>query len=459
MRGARAAGWLALGALLSACAQREAPERLPNVVLFVADTLRADHLSTYGYDVETSPRLDAMAAASTVYTAARATAPWTLPSHASLFTGLFPFQHRAHTIPRAERRVGARGLPEQAVTLAEALGSVGYRTLGLAANDVFLQEKYGLAQGFERWTVRRSYLGAALPRLWSWLDDGDERPLFLFINAMDTHRPYNSAERPGFLPRPVDSKSGQRLDALYESVMGRGEAPDPDLLQALTDEYDTAIANLDEAFGELLRGLEGRGLLEDAVVVFTSDHGEYFGEQQLVEHSKDVYEPALHVPLIVRRTTRAAGRRVDEPVGLAQVPSLILGALPAGIRDELAAVAPALVDPPTQDERMLVLAENRYSRGKDLSDPRFAGRFWRERTVLYAPPYKWIRSSDGASQLFDLGQDPLEAHDLGATGPVAVELDARLSTILAGFERLPAATGALDVDEDELRRLEALGYR
>ena len=134
-------------ALVASCGGGDAGERLPDVLVVVADTLRADHLSTYGYGVPTSPRLDALAESATVHTAARSTAPWTLPSHASLFTGLFPFQHRAHTVAQGERQVGARGLPEEAVTLAEALGTVGYRTLGLAANDVFLDQKYGLAQG------------------------------------------------------------------------------------------------------------------------------------------------------------------------------------------------------------------------------------------------------------------------------------------------------------------------
>ena len=448
--------------LLGACAGEPAgPEAQgppPNVVLFVADTVRADHLSTYGYDVATSPNLTAFAERATRYTDAHSTAPWTLPSHASMFTGLLPFQHHAHTLTTGPGTSFARALHPEATTLAEVLGAAGYRTLAIAANDVFLQEKYGLGQGFERWFVRRVPLASLLPRIFEQVDEDDGRPLFLFVNAMDAHLPYNSAERPGLLPRPVGSRSRAIYDALHQSVLGWREAPDPDELQALVDEYDTGLANLDEAFGDLLEGLEARGVLDHAVILFTADHGEYFGEHDLLEHSKDVYEGALHVPLVVRAPGQREGRVEQRPVGLAHVPSLVCEHLPRSLRSQIAELAPSLVRPPTVGGREVVLAENRFSRMKDMTDPVIGDRFFRERQALYDGGLKWIRSTDRQHELYDLRTDPAELHDLSDDAARVRAMNERLDEVLGGLPPLESRGPTATVDAEERKRLEALGY-
>ncbi|QDU66056.1 sulfatase [Engelhardtia mirabilis] len=456
MRGLGA--WGLAAAALAACGGSSEPSP-PNVIVIVADTLRSDHLSTYGYDVATSPRLDALAARATVYETARSTAPWTLPSHASLFTGLLPLQHGAHTVAIERPGSNARGLDERAVTLAEVLGEAGYRTFGVAANGAFLKPKYGLAQGFDEWTVREEPAGQLEAQVFEFLAQPGDGPFLLFLNYMDTHRPYNSVERPGLLPRPVGRRSAQLLRDLYGPVLTGTEPRDSERLRQLIDQYDTSIANLDEALGRLFDELERLELFDDAVLVFTSDHGEYFGEHDLIEHSKDVYEPALRVPLIFKAPGQRVPARIADPISIAHVPALIFEQLGDALRATARERAPALLLGPVEAGARLVVAENYLSRSKDLFDERFGARFQRVRRVLYADGLKLIRSSDGDHELYDVRADPAEARDLyGDFARYEDVFGDTLESIVTAWPRLGAEGGAVQESAGDLERLGALGY-
>jgi arylsulfatase A-like enzyme len=394
-----AALWLALGA---GCASSP-----PDVVLVVLDTVRADHLGAHGYARATSPNYDALARGADLYTAARATAPWTLPSHGSLFTGLLPFEHgaEAQLDAKSGALVDAPPLREELLTLAEALAAEGYETRGVVANPIYLGPRSGLAQGFESWEVLPAGANdwsSAMHRVFARLRDRDAaRPLFLFVNLMDAHRPYNVAS-PGWrfgLPAPDPAEPGALLDELVEAVMLRGDS-DAALVRRVTTQYDLGVANADRGLGALLARLEAIGRLDGALVVVTSDHGEYLAEHGLVEHSKDVYEPALWVPLLVKRPGQTRGRVIDRPFSLADVPRLVAAELPAPLASRLARSLP---DP----SGAAPMAELRYTRPKDLLAP-YGARFARIRTVLYEDGWKLIRSSDGAHELYDLRGDPAE---------------------------------------------------
>jgi arylsulfatase A-like enzyme len=431
------------------------------VVLVVLDTVRADHLSCYGYPLPTTPAIDAVAAAADRYTHARATAPWTVPSHASMFTGLAPFEHGAQA-RKVDGRVREFPLADEHLTLAEALRARGYRTGAVVANRVYLGARLGFAQGFDYWEERPGRHGNRRGRpdatrlALDWIARGDpELPFFLFVNAMDAHRPYNVAplppERAAALPAPDPADPGRLLDQLVHAVLESEAPPDPELVRRVVSQYDVGLAHADLAVGELVEGLRRAGRWDDTLFVLTSDHGEYFGEHDLVEHSKDVYEPALAVPLVVKRPGQREGRVIAERVSLAELPALVA----ASIGGETGrALAEAL---PTADAS-LAFAELRYTRERDLGRP-YGVRFDRERTVVYRGPYKAILSSDGQSELYHLGDDPGEQTDLVERRPeLARELLAIARRARERGEAGAGAPAAVEFSDEELERLRELGY-
>jgi len=432
--------------------------RAPDVLLVVLDTVRADHLSAYGYRLPTSPHLDALARTADRYADARASAPWTLPSHASLFTGLAPFEHGAESRRDAATGalVDATPLREELVTLAEAFADAGYETRGVVANPVYLGARSGLAQGFESWDVLplgandwRAVAHRAFERL---RDRDPARPLFLFVNLMDAHRPYNvSSPQRMWLPAPDPSDPTALLDQLVDAVMLRGE-PDGTLAQRVVTQYDTGIANADRGLGALLaRFGEGRRGLEQALVVVTSDHGEYLGEHGLVEHSKDVYEPALRVPLVLKRPGQTEGREIGGFVSLTDVPRLVAEALPAPLGLRIAQSFPA-------PQPAIPVAELRYTRPKDLFAP-YGKRFDRIRTAFYADGWKLIRSSDGAHELYDLEADPAEsANRIADDSPRAERMRAELERQIGTREFRGPWPAAPAPTAEEHEALRALGY-
>jgi arylsulfatase A-like enzyme len=387
-------------------------EEPADVILIVLDTVRADHLGCYGYARPTTPNLDAFAKHADRYALARSTAPWTLPSHASLFTGRFPHEHGADARKSGEVFFDAMPLPDNELTLAEMLASEGYATAGIAANFAYVTEGRGLAQGFQHFENVRGRGPLVEAKALEWLAarraTPERAPRFLFLNFMDAHRKYNvtplEGARASELPPPPARDAGEMLDDFCHSVLMEEAPPAPGLVAEVIDAYDLALANLDASVGRVLDDLRRSGEYDDALILVTSDHGEYFGEHDLVEHSKDVYEPALRVPLIVKRPGQTEGRVLEEPISLADVPKLILAELP----ERFEAYAPRF--PGSSRERGM-LAELRYTREKDMKQP-YGKRFDRERTVLYSGSWKLIRSSDGRHELYHLANDPGETTNL-----------------------------------------------
>lgn len=460
-RSALLAAWLALALPLVGCTRDDHPRGdapdppPPNVILITLDTVRADRLGCYGYGQPTSPRLDAFARRATLYRHAVAAAPWTVPSHASLFTGRFPFEHAARNFPVEKPGNNVNPLPERNVTLAEALKALGYRTGAFVANEAYLNRRWGLAQGFDVYHVENAYVATINARVRPWLGDSPGTPFFLFINYIDAHWPYNNEPRPGLPePRPRDKLRNHLAVARDALLPGPGAAPFPEnALRHLSDAYDLSIANLDDGLGALLDALDSMGLLDGAVVVITSDHGEYFGEHHLLGHSKDVYEPVLRVPLLVKAPRQSLPAVVDTPATSTDVPALIAAHFPPRLARGLGRQFPDLPG------NHLVISESYYTLPKDLFHPRWGARFDRVRTAVYDADLKLIHSSDGADELYDLAADPDERHNLiEARRADAERLLRQLQAFQAQRGQAAESLDARPLSDDEMKRLRSLGY-
>ena len=338
----------------------------PNVLLIVLDTVRADHLSLYGYERGTSPNLERLARLGIRFDQARATAPWTLPSHASMFTGRWP--HELDT----KWMCPLRG---NELTLAEFLGSLGYATAGFVGNTACCSYDSGLDRGFTHFqdyvvnklsAIRTVHLIdvslKALARLgpfwqmhWDtrallaygdrkvasdvnrefldWLSWRREprRPFFAFMNYLDAHGPYvlpaGAPYRFGSAPKSeaeflflVDG--WLLIDKLRIAEQAR---------TLLHDSYDNCLAYLDERLGELFDELRRRGVLDQTLLIVTADHGEGLGEHGLFNHGESLYRPEIHVPLLI---IAPAGNRfagvVEESVSLGDIPATVVDFVRSG---------------------------------------------------------------------------------------------------------------------------------
>jgi arylsulfatase A-like enzyme len=467
LRGARAlpAGCLVLAFLATAC-QRSRPR--PSIVLAVLDTTRADAVSAYGEVQGTTPNVDALARDGLLYEHAYANANWTLPSHATIFTGLLPMENGV--------RGGADKL-ESVPTLAELLGKAGYETVGINENP-WLTRENGLARGFQRWKGK----GWRMPRrrmvkqVEKWLAGRRKnRPFFLFLNIMDAHRPYRIRKGNPYLPGSFDLKRAKRIMKAMNDYICRCTPDDPDVLVLRALYYDSVRA-ADAKLGAVLDAV--RAVAPSAIVVAASDHGEQFGEHGLLEHDMGVGHALLHVPLVVHGLPDVAPARISTPVQLADLTPAILAwagvAAPPGLagqplptaepaprrqrailsehHDEFASIVESTDVPDAIRRKVLEEHEQRWLHCAD-SD-RISG----DMLSLIRYPYKYDWYEEYPPQLFDVRVDPGEERDLSAAEPEMLsDLGAAFRQVLASAAR-PRQSCRAHLDSAQVERLRAFGY-
>ena len=334
---------------------RQAGVAPPNIVLVSIDSLRPDHLGSYGYGKPTSPTIDRLASEGVRFASAVSTTSWTLPSHAALFTGL---ADSAHGLVDNGLR-----LAEQHVTLAEALGAAGYATAGFFGGP-YLHPTFGLAQGFETYHSCMTGVGVDLsdgkireqaraehgpshgditgPRtreeVARWADTRasgtDRRPFFLFLHLWDVHFDYLPPPRYAKLFDPDYRGTLDGRDVMHDPRIHRGMSRrDLEHLEAL---YDGEIRFTDDILGEILAALDARGMLDDTVIVVTADHGEEFFEHGSRGHAQTLFDEVLRVPLIVHwRGTIAGGQVVETQVGLIDLMPTLLAIAGAPPREAI----------------------------------------------------------------------------------------------------------------------------
>jgi len=437
-------------------------------VLITLDTTRADHLGAYGYANARTPNFDRLAADGVLYEHAYATSSWTLPSHASILTGLLPMQHGAQTAAGASSEqlgYGVRPLSERFTTLAERLRTAGYRT-GAVVGGPALGHELGTGQGFETYVdaldkdIGEDYTGkraeqvadiaAELVRRFG------EEPFFLFVNFFDPHAPY-------LPPPPHDRGLSSELDPkLAKSLLERlvaGEAPRHEdqledwerrAIAGMIAGYDAEIAYMDHHLGRLLAALAAAPRASDTLIAITSDHGESFGEHNHLSHGTHLYEDNIRVPLVLVAPGGAgAGERIPEPVQNHRLFTTLLAA--AGIAPGNGFVAPALGGP-----REPIVTEV----GRSEANVRMFGPYFdRDLRAIYAPPYKLITSTRGPPELFDLEGPAGEYENLAQRQPdVSGALRARLDRIVSERVPLYAADDRAKLSPETEKALRALGY-
>lgn len=336
--------------------RRSAAQTLPNIVVVCLDTLRADHLSLYGYHRQTSPYLDAWAGRrAVVFETAVAPASWTLPSHLSMFTGLAaPVHGINHPTP----------VPASFTLLAERLRTAGYATMAVTGGR-YLDASYGLFQGFDAFVSPggdpRDELDLEIEKAIEWIEAADAtRPFFLFFHTYEIHDPYwprepfysEFAETSGgdrdrsVVARTVSSgpENGFRRQRVFLERNGNSGRDEPLSWEAMGDVralYDSGIARADAGFGRLVDALEERGLDEDMFLAVVSDHGEALGEHRLAGHTS-LYDHDLLVPMVIALPkSEMAGRRIGDQVRLIDLAPTVLEL--AGVEGDAGAQGRSLV--------------------------------------------------------------------------------------------------------------------
>jgi arylsulfatase A-like enzyme len=436
----------------------------PNVVFIVLDTVRAESLSLHGYERDTSPQLAKLARRGVRFEHARTAAAWTLPSHASMFTGRWPYELSA-------RR--DQGLDRTYPTLAEYLRDRGYATAGFVANTFFCNSWFGLDRGFlhyedvavnlveiirssdmGRWLVRKLAPGSCTrDRIHAyfnrkdvttinrdalaWLSNRPEgRPFFIFLNYFDAHDPYliPDGARSRFGLKPM---SNAELSALRDWLHVDHAKLPRRTVEVARDGYDDCLGYLDEELGRFLGTLDSRGLLENTVVIVTADHGELLGEHGAFGHGTHVYRQVVHVPLlIVGPRGIPAGSVINTPVSLRDLPATVVDVLgmrhgsPFPGRSLARWWAAGSTAVPRADEFILSEAADELSRDPASSTPTRA---------LLQRGYVYIRNKDSREELYDLKADPAELRDLSGTevsGPTLARFREKMRQIDAASARL-----------------------
>jgi len=468
-------------AQLAGTRTRFAPREGNSVILIVLDTLRQDHLSLYGYSRKTTPHLDRWAQDALVFTNSSSTGSWTLPSHASMFTGLSVRRHGAHGFRGTEPGGNAYPLSDDHVTIAELASAARLETAGLAANHIYVSPRYGLDQGFDTfwcelprpgfrfapsdWLIRK--LAPWRWRQFSWLYYRDRyvtdnalrwlravrgRPFFLFLNYMDVHDPNGRPPLPEVPDEQEDPVWLRGWD--YWSII-RGDAPMTDEIRRfLINSYDRELIHLDGELQRLFEFIERTGLDRTTTVVVTSDHGEYFGDHGLVKHGLDLHDDVIRVPLIVKAPGGPSGRSNKPVQGSDLFPTIL---------EQLRVPYDGEVDGRSVfgTEASEIVSEWYPSQRKYALDPVFAGRFDRTIRALQEGPLKLSADDRGGVVLYDRAEDPGETIDQGPGRPEVVRaLLARLQRWLADHpppQRDESEEQGI-LSPDALERLKALGY-
>lgn len=425
-------GWYAIRERMAVADLSPETSGLPNVLIVMLDTVRADHLSLYGYERQTSPNIDRYAAQGIVFEQAISTAPWTRPSHASILTGRYVYEHGADA--------GTFNTNQGYPTITEVLKSVGYRTGAFSANDYYFNRRNGFDRGFIHFeddyqviwnflneTVLGRFVHSTIISRFGvtyridriraedvnrsflrWVRQDTSKPFFVFLNYFDAHAPYIPPQpyrsRFSLMPNPggrINPDWG--LEFIYVPLTSEE-------LQGEIDAYDGSIYYIDHQVNQMLTQLDQWGLLENTLVVFVSDHGELFGEHGLRDHWNSLYRELIHVPLIFWWPEKIPqGVRISQPVSLVSIPATIMELI--GKKDQGIFPNDSLV-PLWSGEGVyhapVILSEVAQEQLRPQQDPVHYGGM---KSIVYNNLHFIVHETFG-EELYDWNADPSERRNL-----------------------------------------------
>lgn len=434
---------LVLGLLLAlgACGgAQESEGPPPSIIVISLDTLRAGHMGLYGYERDTTPYLDRFAGECLVFEDAKTVAPWTLISHVTMLTGLYPDQHGVVKSDLA--------LSTEIPFLAERLSDYGYRTFGYYKPG-FVGVKHGHQRGFDVFeshelaSEAQEHMAATLVGL------GEEQPLFLFLHLFDIHAAPLVGKDPLYYRAPAPFPNHFQADAeerLAEVDFRRAregkERLTDDQVEALVATYDGGVRYVDGVLEELIEGWRAQGLLDNSILIITADHGESLGQRygRIKGHGK-MFEEALHVPMIVRFPDGyRAGEREPGRVSMVDVVPTVLEA--AGLEADARLPGISLREKP--DPGRLIMASRPPTR------------------VHYKGPWKVISIEGKHWTLFNLDEDPLELDARKHEERAQSLFDELTRAFDADWASRPAFDGppipAGEYEKQMREQLDALGY-
>jgi arylsulfatase A-like enzyme len=428
----------------------------PNVILVVIDTLRADRLSHYGYDRDTSKALDGFAAEATRFERCYAPAPWTGPSTASIVSGLLPARHRVGI---------ATALQPEIETIAERLRANGWKTAGFSLNAI-ISKRTRFDQGFDLFLSHRGKVRAypdiqpALSVIRQWIGRG-ARPFFVYFQPMNVHGPYSvPSEYQSVLLGQAPGREFRFQDPLMRAItkgmIEKRKEVTPAYLASLNDQYDTAVRYTTDRLGEFFAALKRTEVYDNSLIIVTADHGEELFDHGGFGHGYTLYDEVLRVPLYVKMPHQRVARVMHEPVSLTDLYPTIMEVagvpVPSGLdgRSLLPYLRADGSPSPAVDPRELVF------------DVRWAGRCT-ARGVL-SGRYKLIRveknyeSNENRVELFDVVDDPRERQNLATSEREAVtrlgdEMQERFARLSS--QKVPSEPKPVQLDTQKLK---ALGY-
>ncbi len=429
--------------------KRAAAARRPNIVLVTIDTLRADHLSCYGYPRPTTPFIDSIARRGLLYSNAYSTCSWTAPSMASLFTGLYPREHGVlHGKVETRDIVNQEALSSSLAVLPEALKQAGYRTFGVFANG-HVSKELGFSRGFDHfenmWFDKSPAPNEAAFKLRKQLEAS--RPFFFWIHYFDPHAPY-FGRRPWIVQYAADLPACRewmgipmkQLRFMVEEIAG-----DPGAQRALVDLYDSEISYCDRQVQELFERLP---LESNSVIAITSDHGEEFFDHRGLGHGDTLFEEVVRVPLIVKRPGSEDGAVISRPVSNKDLGATLLAA--AGIKTKDAMPGENLFGAAVAATARAAPVFLELDRGWNMKGIR------RGRWKLICRGKSLAKAK---CQLYDLRADPQEANPVDAARPERRQaLYDELAAWIGQRPVFEAPEGRESLSNDQKEELRSLGY-
>jgi arylsulfatase A-like enzyme len=454
-----ALGVLAAAALWSACSRAR---KAPNIVMVVLDTARRDYTGVAGDSAASAtPVLDALGREGTTFTNAWANAPWTVPSHASIFSGLLPSSHRC--TGRHFR------FESPSPTMAELLDGAGYQTVAFYSNPWLTDHLTGIMRGFQvqfaenggdAQILARSNQGGGLTvqNIKEWLDARDSaRPFLMFVNFLEPHLPYDPPDwyrRDHLSDLPLDAAVSVEWAMSFNAGLVDSSTVDWETVRRL---YAGDVAAADAYLGEVLDLLRSHGLYDDAVIIVTADHGENLGDHHYMDHQFGVFSNLIDVPLVIRAPGRLAPGLRDDPAMLTDLYDTVLDLAHVTGGPETPHARSLLGGPANADRPLIaeytgandLLVRHLVDLNPDIDVERIRASFSKVRV----DSLELTMSSDGAERLFNLARDPERRDNLADDRQDLIGTLTELMPLVSFSPETPH-----EIDEQLRESLRALGY-